>query len=162
MLTRASTKKTAKPESGTPGLRLAVQYASEAADLPQRPMLRRWVKAALQQSAEITLRFVDSEEGAALNGDYRGKKGPTNVLSFLYTTQPLAGDIAICAPVVEQEAAAQGKALMAHYAHLVVHGVLHLQGWDHQSEAEADAMESRETAILQSLGFAAPYVMHNE
>ena len=165
MPTRVSTKKTAKPAA--PALQLAVQYAlaadaeQAAADLPTRAQIRRWIKAAIpelaENSAEITVRLVDSAEGSSLNRDYRGKNQPTNVLSFSYTQHPLSGDIVLCVPVVMQEASQQGKSLIAHYAHLIVHGMLHLQGWDHQNDAEASAMEARETEIVLALGYDHPY-----
>ena len=137
-------------------LNLSVQYADSTHDwqsILSRPLLRRWVKAALQQDARLTLRFVDEVEGRELNHTYRGKDYATNVLSFPYDTEPvICGDLVICVPVVEREAGEQGKALMAHYAHLVVHGVLHLQGYDHEtSEADADLMEAKEAAILENL-----------
>ncbi len=138
-------------------LNLSVQYACKAAELPLRPQIRAWVRAALDvdgpRGGIITVRLVDAEEGRSLNHDYRGKDYATNVLSFPYDTEPvICGDLVICVPVVEREAGEQGKALMAHYAHLVVHGVLHLQGYDHEtSEADADLMEAKEAAILENL-----------
>jgi probable rRNA maturation factor len=139
-----------------------VQYATAAADLPARGLLRRWVLAALcpaTRSAAITLRFVGAAEGQALNRRYRSRRGPTNVLSFVYDDEPgrCRGDIVLCAPVLRSEAAAQGKPLAAHCAHLVVHGILHLQGTDHEAPAEAAHMETQETAILARLGFPDPY-----
>ena len=147
-------------------LDLSVQYASHAENIPARAPLRAWARAALdvdgKRGGQITLRFVDADEGLALNRDYRGKDYPTNVLSFVYETEPrVQGDLVICAPVVAREAGEQGKALAAHYAHLVVHGVLHLQGYDHETgEDDARRMEDKERAILASLGFADPY--HDE
>ena len=138
-------------------LALAVQYAVDAAGLPTRPQVRRWVKAALLGDAEITVRFVGVEEGRGLNHDYRAKDYASNVLSFIYSSKPVQGDLVICAPVVAREAQDQGKVIDAHYAHLVVHGVLHLQGFDHEIEAEAEAMEARETAIVIKLGYPDPY-----
>ena len=106
----------------------------------------------------MTIRFVDSQEGRLLNRDYRGKDYATNVLSFPYASAPiLCGDLVLCAPVVEREAGEQGKPAEAHYAHLIVHGLLHLQGHDHESRKEARLMEDRERAILASIGFADPY-----
>ena len=153
MPTSASTRKTATP----PKLALAVQYAVATEDLPTRPQVRRWVKAALARDAEITVRFVDTEEGQALNRDYRGKDYATNVLSFIYESVPVAGDLVVCVPVVVCEARAQHKSTVAHFAHLVVHGVLHLQGFEHEADADAQAMEARETEIVTRLGYADPY-----
>ena len=141
-----------------PALSLSVQYASNAHDLPTRPQVRRWARAALDDAAVVTVRFVDAIEGRALNAEYRGKDYATNVLTFVYDdSAPLAGDIVLCAPVVRKEADAQGKMLASHYAHLVVHGMLHLQGHDHERPADAAAMEARESAILARLGFPDPY-----
>ena len=144
-------------------LDLSVQYACAADGLPERAPLRAWARAALdadgRRGGQITLRFVDADEGRTLNRDYRGKDYPTNVLSFVYEIEPrVQGDLVLCAPVVAREAGEQGKALAAHYAHLVVHGVLHLQGYDHETgEDDARTMEDKERAILASLGFADPY-----
>ena len=139
-------------------LSLAVQYATQADGLPTRPQIRRWVKAALSDvSAEITVRLVDAEEGQALNRDYRGKDYATNVLSFGYDTSPLAGDLVLCVPVVACEAQEQHKTLLAHFAHLIVHGTLHLQGFDHETAAQARIMEAREREIVMGLGYADPY-----
>jgi probable rRNA maturation factor len=142
-----------------PKFSLAVQYASEAQKMPARSQFRRWVAAALQGGAEITLRIVDAEEGQMLNRDYRGKDYPTNVLTFAYGEEggALAGDIVLCAPVVEKEAREQGKELLAHYAHLTVHGVLHMQGYEHETDAEARVMEALEVEILRRLRFNNPY-----
>jgi probable rRNA maturation factor len=138
---------------------LAVQYASEAAAIPTRPQFRRWIKAALQQTALITLRIVDEDEGRELNRNYRNKDYATNVLTFAYGEEAgmLSGDIVLCAPVVEKEALEQNKALQAHYAHLTVHGILHMQGYDHETTAEATEMEALEVAILHGLRFNNPY-----
>ncbi len=140
-----------------PKLSLAVQYAVEAAGLPTRAQVRKWAKAALASDAEITVRFVDEIEGRGLNRDYRGKDYATNVLSFIYSSTPVQGDLVICAPVVEREAHEQGKIIEAHYAHLIVHGTLHLQGFDHEVDAEAQVMEARETEIVIKLGYPDPY-----
>ena len=141
-----------------PALSLSVQYASNAPELPTRPQVRRWVKAAQLGAATVTVRFVDAIEGRALNAEYRGKDYATNVLTFVYDDdEPRAGDIVLCAPVVRREADAQGKTLLAHYAHLVVHGMLHLQGFDHERPADAAVMEARETAILARLSLPDPY-----
>jgi len=144
-------------------LNLSVQYACNADNLPLRPQIRAWARAALNADAmrggQITIRFVDIEEGQTLNREYRGKDYATNVLSFPYATEPVVqGDLVICAPVVASEAAGQGKTLEAHYAHLTVHGLLHLQGYDHETgEDDALQMEDKERAILASLGFDDPY-----
>ena len=147
-----------------PRLSLAIQYAAAGPDLPERKQLRLWAKAALLQPAEVTLRLVDVEEGRQLNLDYRGKDYPTNVLTFPYGIDPegiLSGDIVICAPVISREANEQGKPLLDHYAHMVVHGMLHLQGYDHElGEAEAVAMEAVEGFIMQRLGLPDPYLTY--
>lgn len=146
-----------------PKLSLAVQYAAEAAGLPTRYQVRKWLKAALAHDAEITVRFVDAAEGRELNRDYRGKDYATNVLSFIYSSMPVQGDLVICAPVVAREALEQHKIIEAHYAHLIVHGALHLQGFDHENEADAEVMEARETEIVIKLGYPDPYeAMNNE
>jgi len=139
-------------------LSLAVQYASGAQHMPTRAQLRRWIKAALQCNVNITLRIVDEPEGRALNKKFRGRDYATNVLTFTYDdVEPLSGDVVICVPVVEKEAREQRKELLAHYAHLAIHAILHLQGYEHGLAADAAAMESRETAILLKLGYADPY-----
>ncbi len=138
--------------------KLVVQYATDNAEAPTRPQFRRWVKAALMQPAEIVLRLVDETEGRELNQQFRGKDYATNVLTFTYDDmQPLTGDIVLCAPVVNQEAQQQHKDRLAHYAHLTVHGILHLQGYDHVEDAEAARMEQLETQILAKLGYSDPY-----
>lgn len=138
--------------------KLMVQYAADSSTVPTRPQFRRWVKAALMQEAEIVLRLVDETEGRELNQQFRGKDYATNVLTFVYDDmQPLTGDIVLCAPVVSQEAQQQHKDLLAHYAHLTVHGVLHLQGYDHIEDADAVEMEQLETQILARLGYGNPY-----
>lgn len=151
-----------------PRVALTVQYAlADRAGLPTRAQLRRWAQAALLQDAEVTLRFVGAAEGRRLNRDYRGKDYATNVLTFTYGpaspstphASPLSGDIVLCAPVVAREALAQGKPLDAHYAHLVVHGLLHLQGFDHEDEQEATAMEAVESFILRRLGYPDPHAL---
>jgi probable rRNA maturation factor len=141
-------------------LALAVQYASAAENMPDRAQCRRWIRAALEHAAEITLRFVDADEAQALNRDYRDRDYATNVLTFEYgEIEPgvIGGDIVICAPVVEREAREQGKRLHAHYAHLAIHGALHLQGYDHEIETDAVIMETREAVILQRFRIADPY-----
>jgi probable rRNA maturation factor len=116
------------------------------------------VRLALEHDALLTLRLVGAAEGRRLNRDYRGKDYATNVLTFVYDQAPrLSGDIVLCAPVVAAEARAQRKPLAAHYAHLVVHGVLHLQGYDHERASAARLMEARETEIVTRLGYADPY-----
>ena len=124
-----------------------------------RHSVTRWIRHALQTDAEITVRIVDVEEGRTLNRDYRQKDYATNVLTFDYTQAPLVtADLVLCAPVIAQEAKENGKTLQAHYAHLLVHGTLHAQGWDHEtSEADAEAMEAREVEILAGLGIKSPY-----
>ncbi len=139
-------------------LSLSVQYAVDARGLPTRPQFRRWIRAALERDAQITLRIVDGSEGRALNRKYRGKHNATNVLTFVYDDiDPLSGDVVVCAPVAEREACEQRRNLLAHYAHLAVHATLHLQGYDHENETDAAAMEARETAIMMKLGYADPY-----
>ncbi len=149
--------------SRAPSLSLEVQFAAPGHALPAKRELRAWVRAALERDAEVTLRIVEEAEGRRLNARFRGKDSATNVLTFTYAEEgdvqhgPLLGDIVLCAPVVEAEAAEQGKGLEAHYAHLVVHGVLHLQGYDHERDDEAARMEARETEIVTRLGYPAPY-----
>jgi probable rRNA maturation factor len=141
-----------------PRLGLTVQYALDPARLPARPQLRKWAQAALQSDAEVTLRLVGRREGRKLNSGYRGKDYATNVLTFAYAdTRPLAGDIVLCAPVVSEEARRQGKTAEAHYAHLVVHGMLHLQGHDHENDDDAVVMEALESEIVTRLGYPDPY-----
>ena len=132
--------------------------AVHRAALP-RHKVTHWIRHALQTDGEITVRIVDAEEGRALNRDYRHKDYATNVLTFDYAQAPqVMADLVLCAPLVAKEALENGKTLQAHYAHLLVHGVLHAQGWDHEtSEQEALAMEAQETQILTGLGFADPY-----
>ena len=124
-----------------------------------RHKVSRWIRHALALDAEITVRIVDMEEGRQLNRDYRQKDYATNVLTFDYTQEPIVtADLVLCAPVVAREAAEQNKTLAEHYAHLLVHGTLHAQGWDHEtSEADAQEMEAYESDILAGLGFADPY-----
>lgn len=121
-------------------------------------MLRKWAAALLPDDAQVTVRFVAQTEGRRLNREFRGKDYATNVLSFPYSAKPLTGDLVICAPVVASEAKAQGKPVAAHYAHLLIHGLLHLQGYDHErGEREARRMERRECIILARFGFGDPY-----
>ena len=119
--------------------------------------MRKWARAALARPASVTVRYVGAAEGRRLNREFRGKDYATNVLTFIYDEKPLRGDIVICAPVVAREAREQSKSLRAHHAHLFVHGLLHLQGYDHEREADAARMERRERVILAKLGFPDPY-----
>ena len=147
-----------------PTLTLSLQFgdlpdaATHRAALPRHRVVR-CIRHALDADAEITVRIVDADEGQALNRDYRGKDYATNVLTFDYATEPLVmADLVLCAPVVAREAAELKKPLAEHYAHLLVHGTLHAQGWDHEtSEADAEEMETRETEILAGLGQPNPY-----
>ena len=146
------------PAKANRRLDLSVQYACHAESLPSRAAFRRWVRTALEGGGQVTIRLVDAGEGQALNAKYRGRDYATNVLSFPYDTEPrLSGDLVICPEVVAREALEQGKTLDAHYAHLVVHGMLHLLGYDHETGAEARIMEQMERAILDRLGYPDPY-----
>ena len=139
-------------------LRVSVQYAVSRKGLPSAQRFHGWARAALERPAHVTLRVVDEDEGRTLNRNYRGKDYATNVLTFVYSEKdPLAGDIALCAPLVAHEAKAQSIALDAHYAHLTVHGLLHLQGYHHDNDRDAKVMEKRESRIVVALGFADPY-----
>lgn len=139
-------------------LDLAVQYACRREGLPLRADFVRWARAALKGGGQVAIRLVDEQEGRTLNSAYRGKDYATNVLSFPYEAEPLLmGDLVICPTVVAREAAEQGKPLAAHYAHLTVHGMLHLRGWDHENERDAQAMENEERKILAALGYPDPY-----
>jgi len=139
-------------------LSLSVQYAVRDAELPTRAAVRKWVRAAQAGATGLTVRFVDAAEGRALNARFRGKDYATNVLTFAYAPAPaLQGDIVVCVPVVRREAAAQGRPAAAHFAHMVVHGMLHLQGYDHERDADAGIMEGRERDILAHLGYPDPY-----
>ena len=123
-----------------------------------RHKVARWMRHALASDAEITVRIVDASEGQALNREYRKKDYATNVLTFDYMLEPVVtADLVLCAPVVAQEAQDQGKTLQAHYAHLIVHGALHAQGWDHELDEDAQVMELREAEIMARLGFENPY-----
>jgi len=143
-----------------PALALSLQFADAThRDHLPRHRVQRWVRAALESPGEITVRIVGADEGRALNRNYRSKDYATNVLTFDYAHEPVvSADLILCAPVVAQEAAEQGLTLQAHYAHLLVHGTLHAQGFDHEVDDEAAAMEARESAILLALGYADPYV----
>ena len=141
-----------------PQIKLSVQIANELANIPTKAQFKKWVKAALRVDTEVTIRIVDEAEGRALNSIYRGKDYATNVLTFPLTEEPyLMGDIVLCAPIVMAEATAQHKTLEAHYAHLTVHGVLHLHGYDHETYPQAELMEGLEISILAKLGYANPY-----
>jgi len=146
-------------------LSLSVQYPdTRLATVITRPKIRRWVQAALLAPAELTIRFVDAEEGRTLNRDYREKDYATNVLTFAYNEgealdddEPTRADIILCTDVLEKEAAEQDKSVEEHTAHLIVHGVLHAQGYDHMDDEEATEMEGLETEILATLGISDPY-----
>jgi len=148
------------PRPARPELQLSLQFADRRhRDLLPRHRVARWIRCALAQPAQITVRIVDEAEGRALNRDYRRKDYATNVLTFDYARTPtVLADLVLCAPVVEREAAEQGKTLADHYAHLLVHGTLHAQGWDHERAAEARRMEARESALLTALGLPDPYL----
>lgn len=149
------------------GVEIDRQQASNACDLPTTESLKRWVTAVLshhpdEQRNELTVRFVDADESQELNSAYRSRPSPTNVLSFPFegppeVVLPLLGDLVICAPVIQREAREQGKPLHHHYAHMVIHGTLHLMGYDHIEDDEAETMEALECAILAGLGIASPY-----
>jgi probable rRNA maturation factor len=154
---------------GARGVVVTVQNSRRGAGVPAAAELKRWARSALEAGVrgELTVRVVDEGESAQLNSVYRGKKGPTNVLSFRAEVPPAAarrtgellpfGDVAICAEVVEREAREQGKPLAAHWAHMVIHGALHLQGYDHETTRQTRLMEARERALLARLGFPDPY-----
>lgn len=158
-----------RPIQARPELDLSIQKAYKRKDgvLPRKGEIKRWAQAALERDAVVTVRFVDEDEGRSLNRDYRGKDYATNVLTFVYGEgEPLAeeakpamleGDLVLCVPVVMREAEAQGKTAEAHYAHLIVHGMLHLQGYDHEVEEDAVRMEATEARILGDLGYPNPY-----
>jgi len=148
------------------GVAVAVQDVSGAAAVPSHAKLRNWARSAAgsKRKGEITVRIVSVAESTALNSEYRGRKGPTNVLSFPAAPAPAVrgellpiGDVVICASVVKREAREQGKKLDAHWAHMVVHGTLHLFGFDHEGRREAAVMEKRERSLLAALGFPDPY-----
>ncbi len=142
-----------------PALQLSLQFADprHRALLP-RHRVARWLRAALDAPAQLAVRIVDADEGQALNRDYRGKDYATNVLTFDYQREPLVvADLVLCAPVLQAEAEAQGTDLAAHYAHLLVHGALHAQGWDHERAPDARRMEARESEILRALGLPDPW-----
>jgi len=150
-------------------IEISVSYAVTRAGVPSAVSFRRWAAAALSghtDEAELAIHLVDLDEGRTLNRDYRGKDYPTNVLSFPAERPPgfpddepfsLLGDLILCAPVIARQAHEQNKPLRAHYAHLTIHGILHLTGWDHENDMDAAAMEQREREILSMLGIADPY-----
>jgi probable rRNA maturation factor len=140
-------------------LALVVQYGCHDEQLPSRPQVRRWVEAAQEAPLQVTVRFVEADEGRTLNRSYRGKDYATNVLSFIYEATPrVVGDLVICLPVVLREAAEQDKPVKAHLAHLIVHGMLHLQGYDHETgKRDASRMENKEREILARFGIPDPY-----
>jgi len=147
-----------------PALELDVQTGDgvKRAGLPSAQKIETWVKSALYADATLTVRFVGEEEGRTLNRSFRGKDYATNVLTFAYAEHeddPVTGDIVLCCPVVEAEAREQKKALEAHYAHLIVHGVLHAQGYEHDDDVDAEEMEAIETETMQALGYADPYLV---
>ena len=142
-----------------PELKLSLQFAdaSHRAEL-SRHRVARWIRAALERPGEITVRIVDADEGRALNRDYRAKDYATNVLTFDYAREPVvSADLVLCAPVIAREATELGRALQAHYAHMLVHGTLHAQGYDHERVRDARVIEARETALMRALGFDDPY-----
>ena len=142
-----------------PELTLSLQFADPRhRDLLPRHKVARWVRAALELPGEITVRIVSAEEGRALNKEFRAKDYATNVLTFDYAHEPVVmADLVICAEVVEQEANDARLDIAAHYAHMLVHGTLHAQGYDHEADDEAECMEARESELMLALGFADPY-----
>jgi probable rRNA maturation factor len=150
---------TAASATRAPTLTLSLQFADarHRAHLP-RHKVARWIKAALEAPAELTVRIVDAEEGQRLNHEFRAKDYATNVLTFDYAHEPVVvADLVLCAPVVEAEALGEQRSIESHYAHLLIHGALHAQGYDHEDSEEADCMEARETALMLKLGYADPY-----
>ncbi len=146
---------TAKPKRAP---QIAVQNASTARNVPTATRIRQWARAALGVDAHVTIRIVGQTEGRLLNRNYRRKDYATNVLTFVFRDHaPLEGDLALCAPVITREARAQRKTVAAHYAHMIVHGLLHLQGYDHENDGDAAVMEKRERALLAGFGYPDPY-----
>lgn len=144
-------------------LDMTLQIAVSSTGLPPAAHFRRWARASLLENADVTLRLVERSEGRALNRVYRHRDYATNVLTFAYPErQPLSGDIVLCLPVIKGEARRQRKTLEAHLAHLTVHGVLHLQGFDHESEEDAELMEGIEAEIVSRLGYPDPYAYKPE
>ena len=147
-----------RTDSGGSEIEVAVQVATRSRPVPSAAEFRKWARAASRGRTRLTVRLVDSAEGARLNREYRGRDYATNVLTFvLRETPPYEGDLALCAPVVRREAREQSKDLKAHYAHLTVHGVLHLRGYDHEDDDDAREMERLEARILKKLGYDDPY-----
>jgi probable rRNA maturation factor len=147
-----------RPARRKPRLDLAVQYAPGTRRAPAPALVRKWAQAALEHDAQITVRIAGREEARRLNRGYRGRNYATNVLTFVMRdAPPYAADLVLCAPVVAREAREQGKRLSAHYAHLIVHGVLHAQGYDHAADTEASIMEPLESRIVMKLGYPDPY-----
>ena len=150
-------------QAARPALSLSLQFAPDAVarahrDHLPRHKVARWIRAALQREGELTVRVVGADEGLALNRDYRSGDHATNVLTFDYAHEPVvSADLVLCAPVIEAEALDMGVSLEAHYAHLLVHGTLHAQGYDHERDEDAVVMEARETEVLRGLGYADPY-----
>ncbi len=143
---------------GASGPRIAVQCAATARNVPASARIRQWARAALPADARVTIRIVGQAEGRLLNRSYRNRDYATNVLTFVFRdVAPLEGDLALCAPVITREARAQRKTVAAHYAHMVVHGLLHLQGYDHENDRDAAAMERRERTLLARFGYPDPY-----
>lgn len=148
---KTGTKHTAAP-------RIAVQCAATARNVPTPARIRQWARATLASDARVTIRIVGQAEGRLLNNSYRNRDYATNVLTFVFRdAPPFEGDIALCAPVITHEARAQRKTVAAHYAHMVVHGLLHLQGYDHENKKDAAAMERRERTLLARFGYPDPY-----
>lgn len=140
--------------------KLVIQIAANTALIPKKNDLRLWVKKTLTdriKAYEITIRIVEEEEMIQLNASYRGKMNVTNVLSFSFADDPLVGDIVICAKVIQREAEIYQKPVLQHWAHMVVHGLFHLQGYDHMNETDANVMQTLEICVLNELGFANPY-----
>ncbi len=150
-------------QAARPALSLSLQFARDTAarahrDHLPRHKVARWIRAALQREGELTVRVVGADEGLALNRDYRDGDHATNVLTFDYAHEPVVcADLVLCAPVIDAEALDLGVSLEAHYAHLLVHGTLHAQGYDHERDEDAVVMEARETEVLRALGYADPY-----
>lgn len=162
--------KTPARSMATLAIRVEIQRATDETVLPENSQIERWARLALtgsKQKGELAVRIVGEEEGGALNRKWRGGKGPANVLSFPYSppagmAMPPLGDIVICAPVLRREAREQDKPLLAHWAHMVVHGTLHLLGYAHEEDAEARRMENLERKILEGLGFPDPYATETQ
>lgn len=153
-----ATRPTAKRR---PAVSVALQLATRARGMPGTAMLRRWIRAAASSASEVTLRVVGAAEGRRLNRIFRGRDYATDVLTFVYGRRPYRGDIVICHPVLVRAARERSVALEAHYAHLVVHGMLHLRGHDHERVRDAERMEALERRILARLGFADPYAVES-